>query len=143
MKQQRPKVIAVDFDDTLSNGEWNIDLNKCTYNFNKELIEELNRAREIIGCKIVLWTCRGGIYLKDAVIKSKENGLVFDAINTDVPETYEWFEEHTSPKIYADLYIDDKALVTLDNDPDTRAKIFVDMVKRFVAKNLLEIHLDD
>ena len=135
-------IIAVDFDGTLSNGTWDKDPSKCTYNMNEDLIEELQIFRSAFphSAKIILWTCRGGEYLKQAVLKCKEYGLTFDAINTDAPEVYEWFDEYTSPKIYADLYVDDKAIIDDEekNWDGKKPNYFSRLVHKFTIKCLLE-----
>lgn len=96
-------IYAVDFDGTL-----------CESNFpeigepNKTLISRLIK-RKNKGHKIILWTCRVGERLREAVDWCKQFGLEFDAVNENLPEIVaEWGGE--SRKIFADVYIDDKAV---------------------------------
>lgn len=91
-------IIAVDYDDTLQiNGKPN-----------KALIERLI-IEQSMGNPVILNTCRSGQRLTDAVTMCRKNGLVFQAINDNLPQVIQHFG--TNPrKIYADLYIDDKAI---------------------------------
>ena len=95
-------IIAVDFDGTL-----------CTdrYPFigmaNIQLIEQL-KGLQRQGCGLILWTCRCRERLIEAVQWCKEQGLVFDAVNENLPEVVEKYGSD-SRKIFADIYLDDKA----------------------------------
>ncbi len=53
--------------------------------------------------KLILYTMRCGDYLEQAVQWSKEHGLIFDYVNKS-PGQFKWSK---SPKVYAELYIDD------------------------------------
>ena len=109
MNKTKIKVIAVDFDGTL-----------CTYKFpgigaqtkdQKDLLNKLIdlQQRDI---KLILWTNRGDNdkykSLSAAVAWCKERGLVFDSINENIPGQEK--KSGYSPKVMADLYIDDKAV---------------------------------
>jgi len=101
-EMSRCGIIAVDFDGTLCK--------ECYPNIgeaNKRLIDTL-RQLQSDGCKIILWTCRCGQRLEEAVQWCFFNGLIFDAINENVPEIIEYYGSD-SRKIFADIYIDDKA----------------------------------
>ena len=92
-------VIAVDYDGTITK--------KNTYPEVGELkpfvIEALNILRED-GHKLILWTCRKGKELQEAVDFLKENGFEFDAVNEQI------YNYNTlSQKVCADMYIDDAA----------------------------------
>lgn len=66
------------------------------------------RCCQLEGAKIILWTCRTGIQLEKAVLWCFRRGLMFDAVNENLPERVEKFG--TDPrKIGADEYIDDKS----------------------------------
>lgn len=91
-------IVAVDFDDTITypspypiTGKIRIDA-----------IDTLNYFKDM-GIKIILWTCRTGKYLFEAVELCRVNGLVFDAVNENIYDT-------DSRKVLADVYIDDKCL---------------------------------
>lgn len=96
-------IYAVDFDGTL-----------CESVFpgigspNTALINNLIRRRKQ-GNKIILWTCRVGVRLREAIEWCKGYGLEFDSINENLPETIKQYGNNPR-KIYADCYIDDKAI---------------------------------
>ena len=96
-------VFAVDFDGTLSFGKW-----PETGPANNGLIDFL-RKRQSAGDKVILWTCRAGDALDTAVEWSRDKGLVFDAVNDNLPEIVELYGTN-SRKISCDFYIDDKAI---------------------------------
>lgn len=99
-------IIAVDFDGTLvTNAFPRIGEPK------QEVIDMIKRMKSR-GAKIILWTCRGGHYLDDALRACEELGLEFDAVNENLPEVNERMGSD-SRKIVADLYVDDRAY-----DPD-------------------------
>lgn len=94
------KIIAVDFDGTLCENAWP-DIGKPNY----EMLAYIkNQQRQ--GAKIILWTCREGLKLDEALIWCSGHGLRFDAVNRNVPEIIEAFGGDCR-KIYADVYIDD------------------------------------
>jgi hypothetical protein len=65
-----------------------------------DVIRELKAA----GHFVMLWTMRSGEGLDQAVAWLQSQRIVMDAVNTSPPD---W---STSPKLYAQLYIDDAAL---------------------------------
>lgn len=98
------KIIAVDFDGTLCKNKWP-DIGEPNYRLIGYLIDEQKS-----GSKVILWTCRCGKYLSNAIDWCKEHGLYFDAVNSNLDEHMEFFESD-SRKIFANVYIDDKAMV--------------------------------
>ncbi len=96
------RIVAVDFDGTLAKTRF------------PEIIEPIPKTIEVCkalqknGAILILWTCRCGKDLEDAVEWCKTQGLVFDLINENVPENVEKFG-NDSRKIFAHEYIDDKA----------------------------------
>ena len=103
--QQRDRdftIIAADFDGTLCKAMWP-DIGEP----NIELMEYLKEQREQ-GAKLILWTCRAGEPLVEAVQFCREHGLYFDAVNQNLPEMRKR-HNNDSRKIYADIYIDDKS----------------------------------
>ena len=74
-------IVAVDFDGTLSLDSQYPNIGR----FNTHLYEALMKLKGI-GWSIVLWTCREGKELREAVEWCKMNGLEFDAINENPPE---------------------------------------------------------
>lgn len=96
-------IIAVDFDGTLCLGQ-------CPRTFTDEipnlfLIQKCKDAKEK-GHKLILWTCRGGEWLNEAINFCKYYDLEFDAINENISGI-----DYTriSCKVIADLYVDDKS----------------------------------
>lgn len=97
-------IIAVDFDGTLiKDNKWP-DTDGIA---DRDLIENLIQEQKN-GNKIILYSCRCGEHLKTAVKWCKEQGLIFDAINENLPELIEAYG-NDSRKISADIYIDDRS----------------------------------
>lgn len=96
-------IFAVDFDGTLSFGQWPGvgPPNEALINFLKE--------RKNIGDRLILWTCREGQELKVAIDFCEECGLKFDAVNDNLPEIIEKYGVN-SRKVSCDYYIDDRAV---------------------------------
>lgn len=98
-------VVAVDFDGTLAHGKFPeiTDLDTAAV----ELLMQFQSA----GGEVVLWTCRNGRALRAAVDAVAELGLTFDAVNAEAPSTLTWFttSDGWSPKVFANLYVDDKS----------------------------------
>ena len=99
-------ILAVDFDGTLSLGTWP-DVGPA----NEKLFRFLKKRKDE-GDKLILWSCRVGKPLEDAVAWCRENDLEFDAVNDNLPEVIEIYGTN-SRKISCDYYIDDKALFGL------------------------------
>ena len=98
-------IFAVDFDGTLIKGNTWPDVDGTV---NTDLIVYLIREQDK-GHKIILNTCRTGQHLQDAVDLAKTYGLVFDAVNENLPEIIDQFG-CDSRKIFANVYIDDRAV---------------------------------
>lgn len=98
------KIIAVDFDGTLCYSNWPL-LGEP----NIPLINYLKNQRKE-GNKLILWTCRAGNELTDAIDWCHKQGLTFDAINDNLPEVVELYGNN-SRKITCDYYIDDRAIL--------------------------------
>jgi len=102
-------IFAIDFDGTLCENAFPA-IGELTSE-KEELINLLITLREE-GHQLILYTCRGDNAscqaLSEAVNWCREYGLEFDAINENVPN----FKKVSgfSPKPYADIYLDDKAL---------------------------------
>lgn len=103
MTRDGKMIYAVDFDGTLSLGRWP-DVGEP----NKPLFEFLIRE-QAAGAKVILWTNRSGGLLMGAIEYCRHRGLEFDAVNENLPEIIELYENDCR-KISADVYIDDKAL---------------------------------
>ena len=59
---------------------------------------------------LILWTCRVGERLEEAVAACAEWGLVFDAVNDNLPERIATYGANPR-KVNADEYWDDRAVV--------------------------------
>lgn len=94
-------IIAVDFDGTLCENKY-----PKIGEPNWEMIDYLKK-RQQDGVKLVLWTCRVDKLLDKAVRWSRNQGLMFDAINENLPEIIAEFGTDTR-KIFANEYIDDR-----------------------------------
>lgn len=97
------KTIAVDFDGCLHDGKWP-EIGRPNYAAIGLL---LNLQAD--GDKVILWSCRSGADLEEAVAWCRNRGLRFDAVNDNLPEHIEHFGNN-SRKVYADEYWDDKAV---------------------------------
>lgn len=98
-----PKIVAVDFDGTIVKdnypeiGEPNLNMIAVLKNLSK------------MGVKLILWTCRDDDLAQEAVEFCKSYGLEFNAVNENVIES-KTLTGNDNRKVYADLYIDDKAI---------------------------------
>lgn len=96
-------IIAIDFDGTLVRGAYPA-IGPLLPGAKKSLSELHER-----GHYLILWSCRTGKLLLDAVNILLEEGIPFDRINDHNPENLDIYGEG-GPKIYADVYIDDRNL---------------------------------
>lgn len=98
------KTIAVDFDGTLCSNKYPL--------IGHENIVLINKLKDLrtSGAKLILWTCRKNEYLDAAIHWCQNFGLEFDTVNENLPEYVEFFGGDTR-KIYADIYIDDRAML--------------------------------
>ena len=74
----------------------------------------INSLGPFIG-KVILWTCRVDDRLEAALAWCAEQGLVFDAVNDNLPELIEKYSSNCR-KVCADRYIDDKAIGPFELD---------------------------
>lgn len=97
-------ILAIDFDGTL-----------CTNLFPKignpiEPVIAWCKEHKALGNKLILWTCRTGQELDNAVEWCKEQGLEFDSVNENLDEIIKLYGGDTR-KIQADKYLDDKNIL--------------------------------
>lgn len=115
-------VYAIDFDNTLAYTRFPeiIAPNSKIVAFTKVLKAQ--------GHKTILWTSRAGEDLTAAVEWCRTQGIVFDAVNEPLPEQIKRWGNDTR-KIYADFYIDDKAMSVsvAERTMDELAAIISDM----------------
>lgn len=107
VKDNRPMIIAIDFDGTLFDSYSDGDLYLDVPLYTTKLLYTLIDLKEKYGdCLFyILFTCRHDENLQEVVDVCKYCGLEFDAVNNNYPDLP--FE--TSRKVYADLYIDNRA----------------------------------
>lgn len=96
------KAIAIDFDGCLCENAYP-DIGAPHWN-----IIAAAAAAQSNGAAIILWTCREGKLLQDALEACDRWGLRFDAVNDSLPSWKEAFG-NDSRKVGADEYWDDKA----------------------------------
>lgn len=123
----RNKIIAVDFDGTLCENKW-----PEIGSPNEEVIEYL-KNRQKSGDKLILWTCRMGKRLDEAVKWCEEHGLIFDAINDNLPETLAWIGSVTR-KIFAHEYIDDRNVLVSDCREKSNMEIWAEKEVEIACK---------
>lgn len=98
-----PYIIAVDFDGTLVEDKFPEIGDKRVHVWDR-MVEARNR-----GAKIILWTSRDHKNLEQAVEFCREQNWEFDAINENLKECQELFNNDTR-KVFANEYWDDKAV---------------------------------
>lgn len=103
------KIIAVDFDGCLAMNRWPDIGDPIEKNIQK-LKDEQND-----GAQIILWTCREGSKLDAAINWCMAHGIIFDAVNENVPQIVESFGTDCR-KIFANEYWDDRAMVVSEKD---------------------------
>lgn len=98
------KIIAFDFDGVLFEDLWPAIGNAIKKNI--KIARDLEKA----GHTIILWTCRSGMQLDNAVSMCEVYGLIFHKINENADESIKKYGSD-SRKITADIYVDDRALL--------------------------------
>lgn len=116
-----PYIIAIDFDGTLVTDQF-----PEIGDPNTTLIE-LAQIWRHLGAKLILWTCRHGRVLDEAIEFCKKQGLEFDAVNMNVVEVQAMYGTDTR-KVFADIYLDDKMY-------DFNNISLVEVVKKVAARN--------
>ena len=102
-----PKIFAIDFDGTLCENAW-----PSIGEPRNDAIYWIKKAKEN-GHKLILWTCREGPALDAAIAWCADRDLYFDAVNDNLEEHKTYFGGNCR-KIFADYYIDDKAIAASD-----------------------------
>ena len=90
-------IIAVDYDGTIYKAG----------KVNTQLLARLRDAQRQ-GNIVILWTCREGNSLAEAIDTLRKNGFVPTLVNQNAPAVVRMLGGNPR-KIYADIYIDDKA----------------------------------
>lgn len=123
-------IVCIDFDGTLYlNGFPDIDKGS----FAKNAINSVKKIKDS-GWYVILWTCREGKYLEDAINVCNRVLIEFDCINENVAnqEVIDKMGFCDCRKVFADIYIDDKNLYhVLNNKPFDWLKIADDLVSLY------------
>lgn len=97
----RKLIIAVDFDGTITQSDKFPKIGAI----NNELVKKMQEWKKD-GHEILVWTCRGDKNLEDCKDFLIKNEIPFDALNSPNTRLYPGDDPR---KIFADIYIDDKA----------------------------------
>lgn len=111
---EKQRVIAVDFDGCLCDNAYP-DIGAPNW----QVIDAALKERAD-GAALILWTCREGDMLQQALDACKGWGLEFDAVNDSLPKWKETWKNDPR-KIGATEYWDDKAVRMPNIDPVTAA----------------------
>ena len=100
-------IVAVDFDGTITT---EVDIGKELVL--KEGCKETLALLSNLGVDFILWTCRSGPALDEALNFLDREGMLpmFKTVNAQLPEVVEKYAPFEARKIGADVYIDDKNL---------------------------------
>jgi hypothetical protein len=104
-------IIAVDFDGTMHTGVFPEIGSVAPY------AAEIIRKLRADGHYVILWSCRSGSELLNAINWCLEREIYFDRINDNCPANKRQYGGDTR-KIYADLYLDDKQVGGLPTWPE-------------------------
>lgn len=102
-------VVAIDFDGTIST-EPHMGKELKLQPYCKEVLTGLREK----GVKFILWTCRTGKHLDEAVKFLAENEMfhIFTTVNNQLPEIEELYHPDVARKVGADFYYDDRNIGT-------------------------------
>lgn len=100
-------IIAVDFDGTIVKDKYPL-IGEAV----PGAIETLKKLKKE-GYQLILWTCRTGKHLAEAVSFCANNGIRFDAINRSIRYNVVAHGGSDPRKIGAGLYIDDRGIAGL------------------------------
>ncbi|GHU77825.1 hypothetical protein AGMMS49992_26850 [Clostridia bacterium] len=100
---RRGYVIAIDFDGTLCSDAYP-DIGNA-----REAIIKLAKEAQRYGANIVLWTCREGDLLNEALTWCKKHGLQFAAVNDNIPARKAFWGNNTRKVGYDEIW-DDRAV---------------------------------
>lgn len=117
-----PKIVAIDFDGTLVEDSFP-DIGEP-----REFMFRVVKALQKNNVRVILWTCRDGKNLLNAISFCHKKGIVFDAINRNIPEVIEMYQNDTR-KVFADLYIDDKAIPHVQDPLYWTDRLDIDITK--------------
>lgn len=93
-------IFAIDFDGTIVRHKFP-EIGEII----PDAVEAMRQIKDL-GHHIIIWTCRAGDTLKEAIDFLNANNIPYDCVNQNLP----WHITHynnDSRKIFADIYIDD------------------------------------
>lgn len=99
-------ILAIDFDGTIVR-----DAYPAIGEPRPGAVETLKKLKKE-GYTLILWTCRGGKHLAQAVAWCAERGIRFDAINANIRAEVVRYGNDPR-KVGASLYIDDRGVMPL------------------------------
>ena len=105
---QEKLIFAIDFDGTLCENAYP--------NIGEPKLDVINKVRQLqnAGHELILWTCREGQDLINALEFLNKIDLHFAWINSNPKYRIEQFDGNDARKIGADYYVDDRALSISD-----------------------------
>jgi hypothetical protein len=95
--------IAIDFDGTIVTHAYPAIGKPIPF-----AIETLKQLQQVDHHQLILWSCREGELLQEAVDYCRQRGLEFYAVNSNFPD--EPADGRSARKLTADLFIDDRNL---------------------------------
>jgi hypothetical protein len=122
-----PYIIATDFDGTICESKWP-EIGAP----NLEVIDYLKDRKEH-GAKLILFTCREGKLLADAVNWCAARGLFFDSFNENLPEVIELYGGRDCRKISADEYLDDKSCTKFKLPFIEESRNYIQMISKMTS----------
>lgn len=97
-------ILAVDFDGTLVTAEY-----PSIGRINQGVLKAMWEAKAR-GWEIIIWTCREGQHLDDAITLLNNANVPYDYVNRHSQQALDFFE-YESRKVYATLYHDDRNVI--------------------------------
>ena len=97
------RVYAIDFDGTIAETNYPKIIKPIPY-----AMEVLRVLTKDLNSTLILWTCREGKYLQDAIDFCSLYGVKFDYVNENCKRNLDMYHVNCR-KVSADVYIDDKS----------------------------------
>lgn len=119
------RIVAVDFDGTLAETKFPEIIKPI-----RKMIKHCIQLQKE-GAILILYTCRNGKDLQDAVEWCAAQGLIFDYVNENTTENIAKYGGGDTRKIFAHEYIDDKSI-----NP-TREAMWARKVRRLYTKKFM------
>lgn len=101
MEKKTNKIIAIDFDGTLCEDEY------PKIGRGRSIVIGALKSQQAAGARVILWTCRTGERLQEALKWCKTRNIKFDAVNDNLPDIKSEYGDNAR-KIFADEYWDDR-----------------------------------